>query len=189
MPPELLEQIAAHARGVVIRRPARPPPAARPPVRGRPAGAAGHAHRHRVIQPDDGRPRDGHERGVQIGNPRPVGLLRHRGSRMTGGDRRLQLIGPWLCRERIGSAQGRQSAADQQPVPARPILIQQAAPVRRSGPLARGGATTAAPSVPPGRAPRPPRPPAPPRHGPDAGPRRTAMAAPNPRPPSPSSPR
>ena len=55
----------------------------------------------------------------------PVGLLGRPRPGVAGGDRGLQRVGAGAVAERLGSRQRRETAADQQLIPQRPVLIQE----------------------------------------------------------------
>ena len=142
---------------------------------GQPGGRpVGHADRDRPVELDHRRRRDVRQHLVQRGDPRPVGLL---GGRRPGRGRRRSRPAARTGRvaaERLGPLQRGQAAADQQPVPAPPVLVRQqhrlavrAGPGRQPGGLElhqrdAGRAPPARPAA--GR----------PASGPAAAPRRTA---------------
>ncbi len=61
---------------------------------------------------------------VKPDNPRPVGRLGAQGSRVAGGDRRLQRIQSACAAELFGTLESRKAPADQQVIPQRTILIE-----------------------------------------------------------------
>jgi hypothetical protein len=88
-------------------------------------GPLGHGDRHGPVQLHDGRGHEARERGVEHGDPVPVGLLRRPRAGVAGGDGGLEPVGAEAAAERLGPLERRQSAADEQLIPAPPVLIQQ----------------------------------------------------------------
>jgi len=83
-----------------------------------------HAQRDGAVQFHDG---GGHQLGqciVQGGDAGPVRRFRRQRPRVAGGDGGLQRIRPEGT-EAAGALQRREAAADQQPVPARAVLVHQ----------------------------------------------------------------
>ena len=153
--PSFDQQVAAHARQQVValraparrraRRRARGPPRARTPS---PTATA-------RLSSTTGERRELGERVVERGDPLPVGVLgrarRGRGRRRSRPAARTGRAAPPSRSARSSAAE---AAADQQPVPARAVLVeQQDRLARRADPRARS-ATPGSPSARPARAPR-----------------------------------
>src|SRR6266567_1684868 len=83
----------------------------------------GHRHRDRAIQLDDGGGRELGERIVERRDARPVRLRRGARSRVAGGDRGLECIGTEPAAELLGALERGQTAAHEQVIPARAVLI------------------------------------------------------------------
>jgi len=80
----------------------------------------------RAVELDDRRRLERRERGVERRYAGPVGRVRRRRSRVARGDRGLKRIRSWRAvREDLGALERFQPETDQEPVPARAILIEQ----------------------------------------------------------------
>src|SRR6266571_714903 len=87
------------------------------------ARAEGHADGDRAVQLDHrGRGQVG-EHHVQRGDALPVGVLDRRRPRVAGGDLGLHGVAARRIVDPLRPGQGGQAAADQQPVPAPPVLV------------------------------------------------------------------
>src|SRR2546428_8790771 len=87
--------------------------------------AEGHRHRDRAVQLDDGGGRDVGERIVERRDARPVGLRRGARARVTGGDCGLERVRPEPAAELLGALERGQTAAHEQVIPARAVLIEE----------------------------------------------------------------
>ena len=153
--PSLCEQVAADARQqvVALRAPARR--AARRRAPGRPPGRTPSPTATARLSSTTGDGASCGERVVERGDPRPVGLRRRARPRVAGGDRGLQRV---RAERRRPAPRARSSAAsprpDQQPVPARAVLVEQQHRLARRADRAPRAATPGSPSARPARAPR-----------------------------------
>ena len=140
--------------------------------------AEGHGHGHGPVQLHHRRRGDLGQGVVEGGDARPVGLSAWRARAWQARDGRLEGVGAeGSPAERLGAGQRGQAAPDQEPVPARPVLVQEQDRLAGGVDPGAAGATPGSPSGRPGRAP-PPRPaPGRPGCGPGAAPPRTASAA------------
>src|SRR5215207_5881213 len=123
-PAQLLQQVAAHGREEVIA------------VQGRLlgevvdepqclSGPERHADRDRAVEVHDRRRRDLGEAVVDGDDAHPVGVLRRPGARVAGGDRGLQRVRADGAARRVRALQGGEPAANEHPVPARAVLVEQ----------------------------------------------------------------
>ena len=88
-------------------------------------GAERHARGDGPVELDHRRRRNLRERVVQGDDLLPVGVVGGRGPGVAGRDRALEPVGSERTAERRGPAQRGQAAADQEAVPAGPVLIPQ----------------------------------------------------------------
>src|SRR6185437_10778897 len=121
---KLREQIAAYRGKQVI---APEPGLCRERIHDRETGRRSdrHAVRHRAVELHDGRRRDERQRVVERRDAGPVGIARHTGAGMTGRDGGLQRVRAGRLAQRVGSRERHQATANEQLVPARPVLIEQ----------------------------------------------------------------
>src|SRR6266581_7038516 len=121
---ELDEEVAAHSRQKVVGLESRIGGERideRQPLR----RAERHRHRDRAIQLDDGGGRELGERIVERRDARPVRLRRGARARVADGDRRLECIRTEPAAEPLGALERRETAAHEQMIPARAVLIEQ----------------------------------------------------------------
>jgi hypothetical protein len=91
-------------------------------ARGRPFR---HRHRDGAIELDDGRAGHAREHRVQRRHARPVGVARRGRTRVARRDRCLQRVEARGPSERFGAGERRETAADEQTVPSRAVLVHQ----------------------------------------------------------------
>src|SRR6266853_471311 len=84
----------------------------------------GHGDRDRAVQLHDGGRRGLGERVVERRDACPVRLRRGVRSRVTGGDRALQRIGAEGSAQRLGALERGETAAHEQVIPARAVLVE-----------------------------------------------------------------
>ena len=88
-------------------------------------GPERHADRDRTVEVDDRRRHELRERVVQRHDSLPVGVLGDAGAGVAGGDRGLERVRPGRAAEPLGARERGEAASDEQPVPARPVLVDQ----------------------------------------------------------------
>ena len=89
------------------------------------SGTKSHPHGDGPVQLDHRRRGELRDRVVERRNARPVGLGCGRRSSMARGNRRLQSVWAHGVPELLGTLERRQAAANEQAIPARPVLIKQ----------------------------------------------------------------
>jgi hypothetical protein len=121
---ELREQVSAHRRQQVVTAQSR---FGREGVNQleRRLGAECHSDGDRAVELDDRRRPELGEPVVEGDNALPVRLIGDAGPRVAGGDGRLERVRAEGAAGALRALERGEAAADEQPVPARPVLVEQ----------------------------------------------------------------